>query len=202
MCIITKKEIEKRLKSIDIKNRLVVTPIISKKQIANTSIDVRLGNQFVIFKTHTLGDFNPYKTQSAKLRKMQERKIVRFGDEFVLHPGMLVLGSTFEYLRIPYDLECHVEGRSSWARIGLQIATATSVEPGFKGVLTLELSNLGTIPIELCPGVRIAQLLFNKLTTPISEPYGKERKYKCPIGPEFSKIHEDKDGAVFAQEYE
>jgi dCTP deaminase len=112
---------------------------------------------------------------------------------------MLALGSTFEYMCMPPDLEAQVEGRSSWARVGLQIATATSIEPGFKGVLTLELSNVGTIPIRLYPGIRIAQLFFRETTSKVQNPYGHSRKYKCPIGPEFSQIHNDRDGLIFAK---
>jgi dCTP deaminase len=100
---------------------------------------------------------------------------------------------------MPSDLEAQVEGRSSWARVGLQIATATSVEPGFRGVLTLELSNVGTIPVELYPGVRIAQLFFHKAYPPARKAYSGAHKYFCAIGPQFSQIHDDKDGHVFTR---
>jgi dCTP deaminase len=103
---------------------------------------------------------------------------------------------------MPADLEAQVEGRSSWARVGLQIATATSVEPGFKGVLTLELSNVGTIPLQLYPGVRIAQLFFRDANPPAADAYSGQRKYECAIGPEFSKICNDRDGLVFARPIE
>jgi dCTP deaminase len=134
----------------------------------------------------------------ATLKKMQERHVARFGHYFILHPRSLALASTFEYVCIPPDLECQVEGRSSWARIGLQIATANSVEPGFKGVLTLELSNVGTIPIELYPGVRIAQLVFHDAKPPVSHPYHGSRKYRCPVGPEFSRLQAENDLRIFA----
>ena len=151
MSVLTKDQIEARLKAAnDSKDKLVVTPILSTNQIGPSSIDVRLGNQFIVFRKHMLGTFRPIDA-SGDLKKMQERQIIRYGNPFVLHPGMLALGSTFEYFKIPSNLCCAVEGRSSWARLGLQIATATTVEPGFKGVLTLELSNVGTIPIELSP---------------------------------------------------
>ncbi len=194
MSILTRKEIEKAL-GLPSNDRLIMTPILSPKQIGDASIDVRLGNQFIIFRMHTFGVFEPFKKSPAELRNMQERRIVRFGDKFVLHPRMLALACTLEYISLPSKIACQVEGRSSWARLGLQVATATSVQPGFKGVLTLELSNLGTIPLELYPGVRIAQLLFNEVSTPVR--YGKDRKYTYPVGPEFSKIHDDKDGFVF-----
>lgn len=197
MSTLTRAKIEECLAN-DLPNRLIVTPILSKKQIGDASIDVRLSNQFIVFRMHTFGVFEPYKTPASKLRIMQERQIVKFGSRFILHPGTLALGCTFEYLCIPPNLECQVEGRSSWARLGLQIATATSIEPGFKGVITLELSNLGTIPIELYPGVRIAQLFFHDALPEIKDAYGGVHKYKCPIGPQFSLIANDKDGAVFS----
>jgi dCTP deaminase len=204
MSTLTKAAITHRLSDSHERDsrRLIVTPLLSKRQIGDASIDVRLGNQFIVFRMHTCGVFEPYSTPPAQLRVMQQRHVVTFGHPFVLHPGMLALGCTFEYICMPSDLEAQVEGRSSWARVGLQIATATSVEPGFKGVLTLELSNVGTIPIELYPGVRIAQLFFRKAYPPVTEPYGGPRKYECPIGPQFSRIHKDIDGSVFTEPVE
>lgn len=198
MSTLTRDRIQERLSS-ELPHRLVVTPILSKKQLGDVSIDVRLSNQFIVFRMHTFGLFQPFSTPSAQLRIMQERQVIKFGKPFVLHPGMLALGCTFEYICLPSDIECQVEGRSSWARLGLQIATATSVEPGFKGVITLELSNLGTIPIELYPGVRIAQLFFHDAKPKINEAYSGTRKYRCPVGPQFSLIANDRDGAVFCQ---
>lgn len=199
MSTITKDEIATRLQDKGPK-RLVITPILSKTQIGDASVDVRLGNQFIVFRTYRLGAFKPHHTETAEVRRIQQRQVIRFGQHFVLHPRMLTLASTFEYICIPGDLECQAEGRSSWARIGLQIATATSVEPGFKGVLTLELSNLGTAPIELFPGVRIAQLFFHQALPEIKQPYGTKRKYLSPVGPQFSRIYNDDDGRVFAEE--
>ncbi|MCK4790997.1 MAG: dCTP deaminase [Desulfobacteraceae bacterium] len=199
MSTLTRDRILERFSS-ELPHRLVVTPILSKKQLGEASIDVRLSNQFIVFRMHTFGVFQPFNSAHAKLKVMQERQIVKFGKEFVLHPGILALGCTFEYICLPSDVECQVEGRSSWARLGLQIATATSVEPGFKGVLTLELSNLGTIPIELYPGVRIAQLFFHDAKPEITDAYGGTRKYRCPVGPQFSLIANDKDGKVFSRQ--
>lgn len=197
MSTLTRAEIKKRFTS-KLPKKLVVTPILSKKQLGEASIDVRLSNQFIVFRMHTFGVFEPFSTPPERLRIMQERQVVRFKKPFILHPGMLALGCTFEYICLPSDVECQVEGRSSWARLGLQIATATSVEPGFKGVLTLELSNLGTIPIQLYPGVRIAQLFFHDAKPKIADAYRGKRKYVCPVGPQFSLIADDKDGKVFS----
>lgn len=135
MSILTKADITERLSRTDNK-KIVVTPILSQNQIGSSTIDVRLNNQFIVFRMHMLGTFTPFKMLRPKLHNMQERQVIRFGNPFVIHPGMLALGSTFEYVKIPNDICCQIEGRSSWARLGLQIATATTIEPGFRGVLT------------------------------------------------------------------
>jgi dCTP deaminase len=182
------------------KDPLILTPILSTRQMGEASIDVRLGNHFIVFRTHRFGIFQAVGSKSATVepRSIQERQIIPFGGELVLHPGLLVLGCTFEYVSIPGDLECQVEGRSSWARLGLQVATASSIEPGFKGVITLELSNVGTVPLTLMPGIRIAQLVFREVNPPMEDPYSGSRKYRCPIGPEFSRLQEDYDWNAFA----
>jgi dCTP deaminase len=179
---------------------LVVTPLLSHRQIGESSLDVRLGNQFIVFRTHRFGIFEAIGTStSVQPRRSQERQVIPFGDRLALHPGVLVLGCTFEYVSMPSDLECQVEGRSSWARLGLQVATASSVEPGFKGVITLELSNVGTVPLTLMPGIRIAQLVFREVKPPVYNPYSGSRKYRCPIGPEFSRLQDDYDWVTFSR---
>jgi dCTP deaminase len=88
----------------------------------------------------------------------------------------------------------YVIGRSSWGRVGLNIATATMVSPGFKGSITFEMLNMGTVPIGLYPGTRIAQLVFHKLSKSEVLNYSNtDSKYISPIGPEFSKIYLDSD---------
>jgi dCTP deaminase len=126
------------------------------------------------------------------LRRYQQRLILAYrrGQGLVLHPGQLVLGATVEYVSIPHCLEAQVEGRSSWARVGLSVVTASTVGPGFKGVITLELANHGIAPLVLRPGWRIASLVLHKVVTP-SQYLGQ--KYSCPIGPQFSHIHDDYD---------
>lgn len=97
------------------------------------------------------------------------------------------MGSTLEYISLPTKLSAYVLGRSSWGRLGLIIATATTVSPDFKGCITLELINLGEVPILLYPGVRIAQLVIHTV-----EGEGKYKgRYSCPTGPEFSRIYKD-----------
>jgi dCTP deaminase len=194
---LTRQRLEEYLTRDSESDPLIVTPILSQKQIGESSIDVRLGNQFIAFRAHRFSTFT-FESNKNDPRRVQERQIMKFGENFILHPGVLILGSTFEYLSLPNNLECHVEGRSSWARMGLQIATASAVEPGFKGVVTLELSNVGTVPLTLMPGIRIAQLVFREALPPIPNAYSGKRKYRCPVGPEFSRLYEDHDWKAFS----
>lgn len=179
------------------KDPLVVSPILAERQIGEASIDVRLGNQFIVFRTHRFQMFSLAEHRRVDLHSIQDRHVVRFGKSFVLQPRSLALGCTLEYVSIPGDIECQVEGRSSWARIGLQIATANSIEPGFKGVVTLELSNVSGVALELFPGTRIAQLIFHRAEPPLKNPYAGTRKYRCPIGPEYSRVFDDYDLRTF-----
>jgi dCTP deaminase len=196
MSTITREGLKEKLNRKE--DPLVITPILAPRQFGESSVDVRLGNQFIVFRAHRFGIFEPAGISKLKPQQIQERQILPFGKRLVLHPGMLVLGSTFEYISMPNDLECQIEGRSSWARIGLQIATATAIEPGFKGVVTLELSNVSTVPLTLMPGIRVAQLLFRKAEPKIKNPYSGDRKYQFAIGPEFSRLHDDYDWEIFA----
>jgi dCTP deaminase len=198
MSTLSKIDIVKALQATG-EDQLVVTPILSPKQVGDISIDLRLGNQFITFRGHAHGTINPFQLTDEGLRRIQRREIVRFKQKFILHPGSMVLGATFEYIKIPPFLEGQVEGRSSWARLGLQIATATCVEPGFCGVVTLELSNVGTMPLELFPGVRIAQLVLRRVEPRVANPYELDKKYRYAIGPQFSRLNEDKDALPFTR---
>lgn len=196
MSTLTKTELIARLNTREI----VVTPILEESQIGDASIDVRLANQFIVFRMHTFRSYPNKNEPNQSLRRMQERQVLRYGSPFILHPGMLALGCTMEYLKMPSNLECQVEGRSSWARVGLEIATANSIEPGFTGVVTLELSNAGTIPLEMFPGARVAQLVFREAVPPLAKAYDGAKKYRSAVGPEFSRLADDPDLAVFRQD--
>ena len=143
---------------------------------------MRLGNQFIIMKReafHELDVKGDRAALKANLGRYQERIVKHYDDSFVVHPRQLVIGGTFEYVQLPPGLMCYVIGKSSWGRMGLIIATATKVDPGFKGCITLEIVNEGEIPLVLYPGLAIAQLVFH--TTSSDEVYAG--RYACPIGP-------------------
>ena len=102
-------------------------------------------------------------TRQADLLKYKDDTFVPIGDHFVLHPGQFVLGETLEWIHLPRDLVAFVIGKSTWGRDGLIIATAIGVHPNFSGILTLEISNVGEIPIYLYPALAIAQLFLARV---------------------------------------
>ncbi|MCX6645775.1 MAG: dCTP deaminase [bacterium] len=127
------------------------------------SIDLRLGCWFETLRESRMTHL---KTGSARyVGQLTKSRYVRFGDKYILHPQTFVLGVTLEWVRLPGDLGAYIIGRSTWGRRGLIIATAAGVHPGFTGCLTLELTNLGAIPIELIPGMTICQLFFHRVQT-------------------------------------
>jgi len=142
--ILTGEDIKARLDEADPSRKIFITPILSEKQIGRASIDVRLGNVFIVFRRTKYSGLDVLETSKEKLasriEEFQERIYVPLGKKFFLHPQQLVLGCTLEYVRIPNDLVAEVVGRSSWGRLGLILSAATLVHPGFAGVITLELA--------------------------------------------------------------
>ena len=170
MSVLNTKEI---LRSI--RNReLVVSPILSIEQIeSSVSIDLRLGNVAIIVRSSSLSHINPSEyhiAESSELsfrrergrRQKFERHEIPFLKPLLLHPNNLVLVPTLEWIKLPSNLKGIVTARSSWAREGLNIATANFINPGYNGIITLELCNFGQIPIEVYPGMRIAQVAFQR----------------------------------------
>ena len=147
--------------------RLVVTPLLEpKRQIADgsASIDLRLGTRFIVSRKGYLPSIDTSKSDFEKnTANLQDTYYVPIGTQFVLHPGAFVLASTLEYVRLPEDLVGNVLTRSSWGRHGLIIATAIAVQPGFAGLLTLELRNLAEVPLELTPGRTVLQIFFHQV---------------------------------------
>jgi deoxycytidine triphosphate deaminase len=171
-------------------NRLVVTPLLQLPK--GSALDLRLGNRFIVFRRTIVEAFDPLASTSDP-RAIQMDIELAWTERFVLHPNEMVLGATLEYLVLPEDLSAQVVTRSSYGRLGLLSATAVQVHPHFHGCLTLELVNLGTIPISLTPGERIAQLVVSK-TGKVPDP-GRD-KYFCATGPEFSKVRDDPESEV------
>jgi len=147
--------------------RLVISPILnweSQVKPGGSSVDVRLGQRFRVPRRTKLDKLDHL--SDSYLRNVERYKDdyhVLIGDYFVLHPRQFVLGNTLEWIHLPPSLAAYVIGRSSWGRDGLVIATATGVHPRYSGVLTLEITNLGEIPVRLYPGLTIAQLFIHRV---------------------------------------
>lgn len=147
---------------------LVFTPqpdIETLRKSGAASIDIRLGCWFLACRPSRAGLLDVYGKHSdaPNEAKLTKPYYVPFGQGFVLHPRAFVLAITLEWIRLPTNLGAYVIGRSSWGRHGLIIATATGVHPGFTGCLTLELSNVGEIPITIKPGTMICQIFIHRV---------------------------------------
>jgi dCTP deaminase len=148
-----------------------------------SSVDIRLDRFFRVFENHRYPHIDPAEDQPDLTRAVQPD-----GDEpFILHPGEFVLGSTYEVVTLPDDIAARLEGKSSLGRLGLLThSTAGFIDPGFSGHVTLELSNVATLPIKLWPGMKIGQLCFFRLSSPAEHPYGSEKygsRYQGQRGP-------------------
>jgi dCTP deaminase len=156
-----------------------------------SSVDLRVGNGFRVFENHRYSEIDPRSPQEdlTKLIEVDE------GDPFMLHPGEFVLGSTLERVKLGEDVVARLEGKSSLGRLGLLIhSTAGFIDPGFEGHITLELSNVATLPIAIYPGMRIGQISFYQMTTAAEFPYGSPElgsKYQGQSGPTASRSHRD-----------
>ena len=152
-----------------------------------SSIDVRLDKYFRLFDNHKYPFIDPAEDQPDLTRLIE----IERDEPFILHPGEFVLGSTFEVVTMPDDLAARLEGKSSLGRLGLLThSTAGFIDPGFSGHVTLELSNVATLPIKLWPGMRVGQLCFFRLSSPTENPYGSAKygsRYQGQRGPTASR---------------
>jgi len=170
--------------------RIVIDPYIPEA-VQPSSVDLHLDRRFRVFRNSRY----PYidvRTDQPELTELVEIG----GDEpFILHPGEFVLGSTFERVELPNDLVARLEGKSSLGRLGLLIhSTAGYVDPGWEGNLTLELSNVANLPITLYDGMKIGQISFQRLSSPVEVAYGDARigsKYRGQRDPTASLYHRD-----------
>lgn len=171
--------------------RLGIEPL-DEEAIQPASVDLRLDRQFRIFRATT----RPFVDVRVPVDDLTELVTVRRKEEpFIIQPGTLCLGSTVETVTLPDDLVARIDGKSSLGRLGLLVhATAGYVDPGWTGKLTLELSNQSQMPIALYYGMRIAQISFLRLTTPVERPYGSPglgSKYQGQTGPTPSRIADE-----------
>ncbi len=170
--------------------RIEIEPF-DPKSVQPSSVDLRLDHRFLVFRNHTRSHID------VKADLTDLTSDVEASDErpFILHPGEFVLGSTAERIRLPNDLVGRIEGKSSLGRLGLLIhTTAGFVDAGWNGTITLEFSNVASLPITLYPGMKIGQISFIQMTTDADQPYGSGTlgsKYLDQSGPRPSRYWEN-----------
>lgn len=189
--ILSDSEILEMLKS----GALVIHPLDDPEvQIQPASVDLRLDNHFMVMRHSSMPFIDPLDDVPAHF--MDERRIYpQDGECFIIHPGEFVLASTVERVKLPDNLVGRVDGRSSLGRLGLQMhSTAGFIDPGFDGNITLELSNVGRLPVKLYPGMRVCQISFETMARPAVRPYGhplRRSKYQGQSGPQASRVYRD-----------
>ncbi|ACZ83895.1 dCTP deaminase [Streptosporangium roseum] len=159
------------------------------EMIQPSSVDVRLDRYFRVFENHRYPHIDPAVEQPDLTRMVEPEG----DDPFILHPGEFVLASTYEVISLPDDIASRLEGKSSLGRLGLLThSTAGFIDPGFSGHVTLELSNVATLPIKLWPGMKIGQLCMFRLSSPAEHPYGSQKygsRYQGQRGPTPSRSY-------------
>ena len=168
--------------------RVVLEPF-DESMVQPSSVDVRMDKFFRVFENHRYPHIDPAEEQPELTRLVEPEP----GEPFILHPGEFVLASTYEVVTLPDDVAGRLEGKSSLGRLGLLThSTAGFIDPGFSGHVTLELSNVATLPIKLWPGMKIGQLCLFRLSSPAEHPYGSAQygsRYQGQRGPTQSKSH-------------
>ncbi|MFB3053572.1 MAG: dCTP deaminase [Dehalococcoidia bacterium] len=171
-------------------SRLVIEPL-DEANIQPASIDLQLDRVFRIFRVTR----RPFVDVRQPMDDLTELVTIEDDEPFIIQPGTFVLASTLESVTLPDDIVARVDGRSSLGRLGLLVhATAGYVDPGWTGKLTLELSNQSQMPIALYYGMKISQISFLRMSTPVDRPYGSESlasKYQGQTGPTPSRIFQD-----------
>lgn len=151
------------------------------------SVDVRLDRFFRSFKNHSYTYVDPAEDQ-GELTELFE---VAPDEPCILHPGEFLLGATWEYVKLDSTVAARLEGKSSLGRLGiLTHSTAGFIDPGFEGHITLELSNVSTLPVKLWPGMKIGQMCFFQMSSPAENPYGSAKNgshYQGQRGPTASR---------------
>lgn len=189
MAILSDKTIKEYLEE----GKIVIDPLKDEQQIQPSSVDMRLGDEFKVFKVIRKPYIDP--KDEDDIAEYMESSTVPEGEAFIIHPNEFALATTQEYVKVPDDLVARVEGRSSMGRLGVTMhVTAGYVNPGFEGRITLEISNIGAMPVALYPGQRVCQLVFETMTTPAELPYGhpkRNSKYMKQLKPESSRVKLD-----------
>jgi dCTP deaminase len=181
--ILCDKDIKKILGS-----ELIIEPF-NEEQVSSSSVDLRLGHEFRIFKHTGRTHIDP--TDKTSSEEYTELHKINDSKPFTIHPGEFVLATTYERVSMPNNIVGSIDGRSSLGRLGIIIQTAAMVDAGFKGHVTLELANIGKMPVNIYPQMRICRMTLHKLSNECENPYNGT--YLNQGAADGSKIEEDKE---------
>ena len=174
---------DKTIKQYIQEGKLIIDPL-EENQIQPSSVDLKLGDEFLIYPDSIEVLDVRDKNLSAKL------DLVKVDDSgFIIQPKHFILATTVEYVKLADNLTAFVEGRSSLGRLGLFIENAGWVDAGFEGNITLEFYNANTRPIKIYPNMRICQLVFAEMKGKAEKPY--RGKYQGQRGATASRIYMD-----------
>lgn len=183
--ILSDREIKEYIKS----GKIVINPLEDPElQIQPAWVDLRLGNEFRIFRIVS----TPFIDTRQKTENYTEKLVIKDDEPFIIHPNEFVLGTIKEYIKMPNDLMGVVDGRSSLGRLGVVVhATSASINPGWEGIFVLEITNIGKMPVALYPGQRVAKLAFHMLSSPAVVSYSerKDVKYNKQQGADETKVY-------------
>ncbi len=183
--ILSDRDIKQYIKE----GRIKIEPLDIESQLSSISIDLKLGDEFRVFKIGYNSHIDPSKQSPEELTEL-----IKIDNDrpFIIHPGEFILGVTKEYIELPDDIAVRIEGRSSLGRLGIIVhSTAGKVDPGWKGKLTLEITNIGRLPVALYPGMKFCSIVFEPTSSPVERPYSKFGKYAGMEKPTVSKISEE-----------
>ena len=169
--------------------KIKISPELPPEQFGSCSVDFKLGNEFNVFE-HSRNAYIDLR-ENKGIEGLMKSVIVPAGESFILQPREFVLAITEETLELDDDVLGRLEGRSSLGRIGIIVhGTAGLFDPGWAGRATLELSNLGRMPVALYPGMRVCSFTFEQLSTPSSMPYRNKvgNKYAGQTRPLASRL--------------
>lgn len=185
------QEIATRMSRNDVEERLIITPLLDRStQLKDdqAGVDLRLGRAFSLVRpwTHGVAELEPDGAPPPPL----EHVFLDFGQALIIHPHQFVLARTLEFVRLPADLAAYVIGRSSWGRRGLIVATAVVVHPCFAGPITLELKNVGEVPLALYPLDRVVQLTVHPVQHPVNGAPRTSSQFVSSYAPSLGKVRD------------
>jgi dCTP deaminase len=176
--------------------KLTISPLLDPRQVGDMTIDFRLGTDFLV----AIDGSNPFIDASLNnndkfpIKNSFQETRRKLGETFLFHPHQTVLASSLEYIKLPKDVYVELTMRSSYLRLGLSLASI--VQPGYCGCISIELTNVNKIPVNLTVGAAIMQARLFKISTE-SNYFAKRRKYMCQVRPLISAVASDGDFVHF-----